>query len=89
MELNENIIYLEASANYTIFHLKGGKSEISSYTLKHYEKILEINQAYTRIHRRFLVNRNFVASHCPNEVLLGNGKRLPIARRRKYSNKEE
>jgi DNA-binding LytR/AlgR family response regulator len=40
-------------------------------------------QAFSRIHRRYLVNRAFIASHNECEVFLACGKRLPLARRRR------
>ncbi|OYU93942.1 MAG: hypothetical protein CFE21_18305 [Bacteroidetes bacterium B1(2017)] len=78
-----NITHLEASTNYTIFHFKDGHKEIHAYTLKKYEKEFSQTKAFSRIHRRFLVNRDFIASHNESEVLLYSGKRLPLARRRR------
>lgn len=78
-----NITHLEASVNYTIFHFKDGSREMHSYTLKKYENEFSKTQAFSRIHRRFLVNRNFITSHNESEVLLSCGKRLPLARRRR------
>ncbi|MCP9755531.1 LytTR family transcriptional regulator [Lacihabitans sp. CCS-44] len=78
-----NITHLEASVNYTIFHFKDGHREIHAYTLKKYETDFSSSKAFSRIHRRFLVNRQFIASHNESEVLLSCGKRLPLARRRR------
>ncbi|MBK6976955.1 MAG: LytTR family transcriptional regulator [Cytophagaceae bacterium] len=78
------IQYLEASANYTIFHFNDGRKQMQSYTLKHFEKILQTHKAFSRIHRRYLVNRRHVISYTEFEVLLQNGKRLPVSRRRSF-----
>ncbi len=77
-----NLIYLEASGNYTIFHWNEGSKNIFSYTLKHFENQLSSDLAFSRIHRKFLVNKKFIIYHDNNEVLLTNGIRLPVARRR-------
>ena len=63
-----NITYLEASVNYTIFHFKDGRKEMRAYTLKKYENEFLQTKAFSRIHRRYLVNRNFVTSHNDSEV---------------------
>jgi two-component system, LytTR family, response regulator len=83
------IQYLEASANYTIFHFIDGRKQMHSYTLKHYENILENKQAFSRIHRRYMVNRKSVISYSEYEVLLQNGKSLPVSRRRTFNSNTE
>ncbi|MCP9767897.1 LytTR family transcriptional regulator [Lacihabitans sp. LS3-19] len=84
-----DIQYLEASSNYTIFHFQDGVKQLHSYTLKHYEKLLIAHHAFSRIHRRFLVNRAFIASHSSTEVFLTSGKQLPLSRRRRFVVKTE
>ncbi|MFN8430708.1 MAG: LytTR family DNA-binding domain-containing protein [Spirosomataceae bacterium] len=76
------ITHLEASTNYTIFHFMDGRKEIHAYTLKKYENEFLPTQAFSRIHRRYLVNRGFITAHNDSEVILSCGKRLPLARRR-------
>lgn len=83
MDNLDRITYFEANINYTILHLANGDRRIFSYSLKRYASKLENNQAFSRIHRRYLVNRDFIASHNECEVLLSCGKRLPLARRRR------
>ncbi|MCP9770318.1 LytTR family transcriptional regulator [Lacihabitans sp. LS3-19] len=78
-----NITHLEASVNYTIFHFKDGHREIHAYTLKKFENEFSKSKAFSRIHRRYLVNRKFIASHNESEVFLSCGKKLPLARRRR------
>lgn len=77
------ITHLEASTNYTIFHFIDGRKEIHAYTLKKYENEFLPTNAFSRIHRRYLVNRGFITSHNDSEVILTCGKRLPLARRRR------
>lgn len=74
---------LEGSVNYTILHYTDGTSEISSYTLKKFEKQLSSNTAFVRIHKSFLVNRNFIKEVMKTNVVLHSGAILPLARRRK------
>ncbi len=83
LEKQQSITHLEASTNYTIFHFKDGRQEMHAYTLKKYENEFLQSQAFSRIHRRYLVNRDFIASHNECEVFLACGKRLPLARRRR------
>jgi DNA-binding LytR/AlgR family response regulator len=78
-----NITHLEADINYTVIYRKCGTKEIVSYTLKRFEECLSDNASFVRIHKRFLVNKNFVHQVMPLKVILFSGKVLPIARRRK------
>ncbi len=77
-----NIIYLEADIDYTIVHFQDGSKQIFSYTLKKYQDLFSSLNAFSRIHRRYLVNREFITSCTETEVYLSCGKRLPLARRR-------
>lgn len=78
------IQYLEAAENYTIFHKANGSKLLLAYTLKHFEKKYDLEKSFSRIHRKFLVNRDFVVSYCDSEVTLANGQKLPISRRKSF-----
>ncbi len=55
----EEIIYLEASSNYTKLYLINGQIILSAKTLKNYETKLPSN-IFLRIHRSFLINMQHV-----------------------------
>src|SRR5436190_24163711 len=64
LDLND-IIYCEASGNYTIFHLKSEKY-IASKTLKNYEDLLT-SFNFIRIHHSFLINLSEVREYLKGE----------------------
>lgn len=82
---NNEITYLEADINYTIFHLKNGKKMISSFTLKKYETDLQLN-GFLRVHKSFLLNPQFIKHFNQNgkkgTIQLTNGKILEVSRRK-------
>lgn len=83
LELITEVQYFESQENYTLLHFADDKKQLFSSTLKHYETQLTNQRVFSRIHRRYLVNREFIASHNKCEVLLSCGKRLSLARRRR------
>jgi len=83
----EDIIYCEASGNYTIFHNIKNKEITVSKTIKEYERML-INSNFFRIHQSYLVNLSFVSKYNKNDggfVILTNTKKLPVSRRNKQA----
>ncbi len=82
---NNEITYLEADINYTIFHLKNGKKMISSFTLKKYETDVQLN-GFLRVHKSFLLNpqfiKNFNQQGKKGTIQLTNGKILEVSRRK-------
>lgn len=80
-----DIIYLEATGNYTHIHLKDEKPLLASRTLKDFEDILPPSHFY-RIHNAILVNVSYVKKYNRGDngqVVLTNGVLLDVARRRK------
>lgn len=80
----DKIIRCEADLNYTKFILLGGKSFISSKTLKEYEDLLCAHNNFLRVHRSHLVNLDFVLKF-KNEgyLLLKDNSSVPVSRRKK------
>lgn len=82
---NNEITYLEADINYTIFHLKNGKKMVSSFTLKKYECDVQLN-GFLRVHKSYLLNPDFIKNF--NQigkkatVQLTTGKILEVSRRK-------
>ncbi len=82
----ENIILLEASVNYTFFHLSCGKKKLSSYTLKRYAELPEM-QSFLRIHSKYLVNPKEIVSienkGSQQYVTLSTGHKIASSRRKR------
>jgi two-component system LytT family response regulator len=84
IKLNE-IIYLEASINYTCFFLTGNEKYIASRTLKDFEEMLPPD-IFIRIHHSYIINKNFAEKYIRGEggqVVLSNGVVLDVAKRKK------
>ncbi|QNK61430.1 response regulator transcription factor [Pedobacter sp. PAMC26386] len=83
IDLNE-IIHIEADSNYSIFHLDNREKITVSKVLKDYEEILPENQ-FIRIHKSSIVNLNYLKEYNSKnglEVLLKNGEKIAVSRRR-------
>ena len=76
LDLNE-VFYIEASDNYSIFHFEG-KHHVVSQTLKLIEQTLT-SQGYCRIHKTFLVNLRKI-DRIEHSVVFINGRPLPIGK---------
>lgn len=81
----EDIIWLEADANYTNIHLDNETCILSSQTLGKYEEILP-EESFFRSHKSAIVNLNFVNNYVKKDdglIVLQNDVRVPLGRRRK------
>lgn len=79
------IIYCEASGNYTNFHFTGKPLICSSKIIHEYETLLE-DCGFVRIHKSFLVNMQHVEEYQRGEggqVVLSNGDVVEVSRRKK------
>jgi DNA-binding LytR/AlgR family response regulator len=76
----DQVCYLEANKNNTILHFVTGKTINSGYNLKQFEKILEEESDFKRIHRSYIININHINEI--NEDLyflkMSNDEVLPI-----------
>ena len=86
--LPADIIYAEASINYTTFYLQNGKKVIVAKPLKTIEALL--NQPFFfRTHKSFLVNLNFIKSYVCTEdekfISLTNNRSVSLSRRRQWA----
>jgi two-component system LytT family response regulator len=80
----ENIIHIEADSNYSIFHLSDREQITVSKVLKEYEELLP-EQQFVRIHKSSIVNLNYVIEYNSRnglEVLLADGRKIAVSRRR-------
>jgi len=81
----DDIMYCEASSNYTVIYLMDGKSHIVSRTLKEYEDLLG-DQNFFRIHKSYLINLNAIKKYVRGDggyVVMNNDKSLDVAKRKK------
>lgn len=80
-----DILYCESSGNYTYFYLVDEKKIVVSRQLGEYEKLLPENN-FTRIHDKYIINLHYIKEYrkgSGGEVVLENGKEIPVATRRK------
>ena len=80
----DDIIYSEASNNYSKLILIDGNRFLISKTLKDVQEVLE-EEHFLRVHRQYIINLNHVKQFNRNEGVLtmDNGDHIPIARNQK------
>lgn len=79
------IIYCEASSNYTLFHFTNRPTICASKPIHEYETLLE-DCGFVRIHKSFVINLEHVREYVRGEggtVILSNGQDIEVSRRKK------
>jgi two-component system LytT family response regulator len=79
------ILYCEASGNYTNIYMDDSRKFVVSRTLKEYEDLLE-EQDFFRIHNSFLINLNSIKKYIRGEggqVVMSNDKTLDVSKMKK------
>ena len=82
-----DILYCQASSNYTEITLSDNKKYTVSRTLKEYEDMLT-EQNFFRIHHSCLINLNEIKKYVRGEggyVIMNNDKSLDVSKRKKES----
>lgn len=74
--LYQDIIYIEASGNYTQFNLVDGKLLSSRITINELAEILP-NKQFMRTHRAFIVATAKISRYDRSQIIIGN-KSIPI-----------
>ncbi|MBL0744550.1 LytR/AlgR family response regulator transcription factor [Chryseolinea lacunae] len=80
-----DILYCEASSNYTQIYTGDGKKYLVSKTLKEYEDLLS-DHNFFRIHNSYLINLNAIKKYVKGEggyVILSNDVSLDVSKRKK------
>lgn len=80
----DDIIHIAADSNYSVFHLSTGETITVSKVLKEYEEILPDHQ-FVRIHKSSILNLNYLKEYNSRngvEVILKNGEKIAVSRRR-------
>lgn len=81
----EDIVYLEASNNYTHIYLSTNQKLLVSRTLKDFEDILP-SETFLRIHHSTIINKFYVEKYIRGEggqVVMRHGKVLDVSKRKK------
>jgi two-component system LytT family response regulator len=80
----KEIVYGEASNNYSKLVLTDGRHFLVSKTLKEVQEVLE-EDTFLRVHRQYIINLNHVKGFNRNESVLtmDNGHHIPLARNQK------
>lgn len=80
----KDIVWLEASDNYTNLYLNNGKKIVASKTLKEFESILP-NNVFFRIHRSSLINIDFIKEYSNAEggiIIMSDGTSIQVSKAR-------
>ncbi|WP_276088633.1 LytTR family DNA-binding domain-containing protein [Pedobacter sp. JY14-1] len=80
----DDIVHIEADSNYSVFYFTGREQITVSKVLKEYEEILPQDQ-FIRIHKSSIVNLNYIKEYNYRngyEVLMKNGEKIAVSRRR-------
>jgi two-component system LytT family response regulator len=77
-----DVLHCSADGNYTELHLQDGRRFMSARTLKEYEEMLE-PWGFLRVHRSALVNRAAVNHVDDTHVVLKDGHRVEVSRRKR------
>jgi DNA-binding LytR/AlgR family response regulator len=86
-ENTEDVLYLKADTNYTIYSLKCGGKLVSSFTLKIHQERCEYNH-FIRINRSYLLNPKYIKEvievGSEKIVKLMDGTLAKVSRRRMH-----
>jgi two-component system, LytTR family, response regulator len=80
-----DIVYLEASVNYTHVYTQENRKHVVSRTLKDFEELLP-TETFVRIHNSYIINKNFAEKYIRGEggqVVLSTGTTLDVSKRKK------
>lgn len=81
----DDIIYVEADNNYSVFHLDNKEKIMVSYTLKTYEEIL-CEHHFMRVHNSHIINLNKVKKFIRGKngfAEMSNGKQIEVSSKKK------
>ena len=76
------IVCLEAEANYTTIHLSNGKKMMVSYHLGKLQERLLPYKTFVRANRKFIVNLDFLGDF-NSQYMIVKGQEISYSRRRK------
>jgi two-component system, LytTR family, response regulator len=80
-----DIVYLEASVNYTHIYTSQNSRFVVSRTIKDFEELLPA-ETFIRIHNSYIINKDYLEKYIRGDggqVVLSNGTVLDVAKRKK------
>jgi DNA-binding LytR/AlgR family response regulator len=80
-----SILRLEASNNYTIFHIQNQNPEIASYSIADFEVRLH-PEKFIRVHKSHIVNIEHISKYSKGDggmITMKDGSEIPVSRSRK------
>jgi two-component system LytT family response regulator len=82
----DDIMYLEASSNYTMIVMHDKSKHLASKTLATFEDVLQDNPLFFRSHKSHVVNLKFIKQYIRGdggELIMLDGKNIPLSRTKK------
>ena len=82
----DEIMYLEASSNYTYIIMNNKIKHLASKTMQTFEEVLEDNPIFFRAHKSYIINLKFIKQYIRGEggeLIMQDGKNIPLSRARK------
>lgn len=82
----DEIMYLEASSNYTYIVMNNKIKHLASKTMQTFEEVLEDNSIFFRAHKSYIINLKFIKQYIRGEggeLIMQDGKNIPLSRARK------
>lgn len=80
----DTVMYFEGDGTYAKVYFQFGKKQLYARCLSHIHA--KVGEQFLRIHRKYLVNRNYIKNVNTTSVELHNGLILAISRRRQHNN---
>jgi two-component system LytT family response regulator len=79
--LLDDIVYLESSGSYTIFHLKDKQQYTKSKNLKYFEDSFLDHRQFVRVHKSYIVNKKHIKAYrkSSSDLELLNGAIVPMS----------
>jgi two-component system LytT family response regulator len=84
MKIND-IIFVEAESNYSIFYFENNSKLMISKTLKQTEEALK-NHSFFRAQKSYLINLNYISRYIKGEggtIIMSNGREIELSRSQK------
>lgn len=78
----DQIMYVEASSNYSNLHLADGNTLLVTLTLKHIDSKLD-DERFIRVHHSFIINMDHVTQYVKSDggyLVMKDGSQVPISR---------
>ena len=83
----DQITHLVAQKNYTQVYFQDGSCKLLAYNLKRLEEYLSNNELFQRVHKSYIVNKNFIStiSEDGERIKLLDKTVIPISNKMVYA----